>query len=146
MNEWPHNVIILSSKLMKLIMDNVTSVRNTSIPENTEYSTVNFQIFTWLVYKYRVRQRGCSLTHSCCPARNYDLGWQNWIWEKIMFWNNNNFFLGGGPLPHFFFFENLLVRVKLGHPPNFNFLGKPLLGEKYVHGKKKKKKKKKEEQ
>ena len=40
-----------------------------------------------------------------------------------------------------FFCENLLVRVKLGHPPNFNFLGKPLLGEKYVEGKKKKKKK-----
>ena len=33
--------------------------------------------------------------------------------------------------------ENLLVRVKLGHPPNFNFLGKPLLGEKYVQGGKK---------
>ena len=34
---------------------------------------------------------------------------------------------------------NLLVRVKLGYPPNFNFLGKPLLGEKYVHGKRRKK-------
>ena len=45
--------------------------------------------------------------------------------------------MGGCPLPHFFC-ENLLVRVKLGHPPNFNFLGKPLLGEKYVEGKKKK--------
>ena len=44
----------------------------------------------------------------------------------------------------FFFCENLLVRVKLGHPPNFNFLGKPLLGEKYVHGKKKKEERKKE--
>ena len=32
----------------------------------------------------------------------------------------------------------LLVRVKLGHPPNFNFLGKPLLGEKYVEGKRRK--------
>ena len=51
------------------------------------------------------------------------------------------FFGGGGPYPNFFC-ENLLVRVKLGHPPNFNFLGKPLLGEKYVEGKKKKKKKK----
>ena len=39
--------------------------------------------------------------------------------------------LGGGPLPHF-----LLVRVKLGYSPNFNFLGKPLLVEKYVQGKK----------
>ena len=49
--------------------------------------------------------------------------------------------MGGGPLPHFFVCENLLVRVKLGHPQNFNFLGKPLLGEKYVHGKKKEGKK-----
>ena len=45
--------------------------------------------------------------------------------------------MGGGSLTPFFFCENLLVRVKLGHPPNFNFLGKPLLGEKYVEGKKK---------
>ena len=37
----------------------------------------------------------------------------------------------------------LLVRVKLGYPPNFNFLGKPLLGEKYVEGKKKEERKKK---
>ena len=44
--------------------------------------------------------------------------------------------MGGVPYP-IFFCENLLVRVKLGHPPNFNFLGKPLLGEKYVEGKKK---------
>ena len=47
--------------------------------------------------------------------------------------------MGGGPLPHFFC-ANLLVRVKLGYPPNFNFLGKPLLGEKYVHGRRKKEK------
>ena len=46
--------------------------------------------------------------------------------------------MGGGPLTPFFFCENLLVRVKLGHPPNFNFLGKPLLGEKYVKGQKNK--------
>ena len=46
--------------------------------------------------------------------------------------------MGGGSLTPFFFCENLLVRVKLGHPPNFNFLGKPLLVEKYVEGKKKK--------
>ena len=39
-------------------------------------------------------------------------------------------FLVGGSL------TNLLVRVKLGSPPNFNFLGKPLLGEKYVEEKK----------
>ena len=54
------------------------------------------------------------------------------------------FFFGGGrilggSLTPFFFCENLLVRVKLGHHPNFNFLGKHLLGEKNVHGKKKKK-------
>ena len=45
--------------------------------------------------------------------------------------------MGGGSLTPFFC-ENLLVRVKLGHPPNFNFLGKPLLGEKYVEGRRKK--------
>ena len=44
--------------------------------------------------------------------------------------------MGGGPLPHFFC-TNLLVRVNLGYPPNFNFLGKPLLVEKYVEGKEK---------
>ena len=54
-------------------------------------------------------------------------------------------FFGGGSLTPFFFCENLLVRVILGHPPNFNFLGKPLLVEKYVHGRKKKKEKEKEE-
>ena len=37
---------------------------------------------------------------------------------------------------------NLLVLVKLAYPPNFNFLGKPLLGEKYVEGRKKKKERK----
>ena len=37
-----------------------------------------------------------------------------------------------------FFCRNLLVWVKLGYPLNFNFLGKPLLGEKYVEGRKKK--------
>ena len=46
-------------------------------------------------------------------------------------------FIGGGSLTPIFFFTNLLVRLKLGYPPNFNFLGKPLLGEKYVEGKKK---------
>ena len=39
---------------------------------------------------------------------------------------------------------NLLVRVELGYPPNFNFLGKPLLGEKYVEGRRKKEEKEKE--
>ena len=48
------------------------------------------------------------------------------------------FFWGGVPYP-IFLGENLLVRVKLGHPLNFNFLGKPLLGEKYVEGKRRKK-------
>ena len=41
----------------------------------------------------------------------------------------------------YFLWPNLLVRVKLGYPQNFNFLGKPLLGEKYVEGKKKERKK-----
>ena len=50
----------------------------------------------------------------------------------------------GGPIP-LFLCTNLLVRVKIGNPPNFNFLGKPLLGEKYVEGRRKKKKKKEEE-
>ena len=53
--------------------------------------------------------------------------------------------MGGGPLPPFFFGTNLLVRVNLGFPPNFNFLCKPFLGEKYVAGKKKERRKKKEE-
>ena len=47
-----------------------------------------------------------------------------------------------------YFFEIIfvfLVRVKLGYPPNFNFLDKPLLGEKYVEGKKERRKKKTEE-
>ena len=48
----------------------------------------------------------------------------------------------GGPLP-IFFGTNLLVRVNLGYPLNFNFLGKPLLGEKYLEGKKKEKERRK---
>ena len=66
---------------------------------------------------------------------------RNWNWEKIIVWNffsSREFFFGGGSLTPFFFCENLLVRVKLGHPLNFNFLGKPLLGENYVEGKRKK--------
>ena len=47
----------------------------------------------------------------------------------------------GVPYP-IFFCANLLVRVKLGYPPNFNFLGKPLLGEKHVEGKKEERRKK----
>ena len=50
--------------------------------------------------------------------------------------------MGGGSLTPFFFCTNLLVRVKLGYPPNFNFLGKPLLVEKYVEGRKKERKRK----
>ena len=46
--------------------------------------------------------------------------------------------MGGGSLTPFFFGTNLLVRVKLGYPPNFNFLDKPLLGEKYLEGRRKK--------
>ena len=48
-------------------------------------------------------------------------------------------FLFGGegfPLPNCFFAQIFY----LGYPPNFNFLGKPLLGEKYVHGRKKEEK------
>ena len=41
-----------------------------------------------------------------------------------------------------FFCMNILVKVKLGYPPNSNFLGKPLLGEKYVEGKKEEERKK----
>ena len=44
-------------------------------------------------------------------------------------------------LPHFFC-TNLPVNVKLGYPPNFYFLGKPLLGEKYVEGRRKQERKK----
>ena len=38
----------------------------------------------------------------------------------------------GGVRYPIFLCMNLLVWVKLGYPPNFNLLGKPLLGEKYV--------------
>ena len=67
----------------------------------------------------------------------------NWNWEKIIFWNNLfsggiYIFLGGG-FPYLIFCTNLLFWVKLGYPPYFSFLGKPLLGEKYVEGKRKKK-------
>ena len=41
--------------------------------------------------------------------------------------------VGGVPYP-IYFGTNLLVMVNLGDPPNFNFLFKPLLGEKYVKG------------
>ena len=55
-------------------------------------------------------------------------------------------FFWGGYLTPFFFCANLLVRVKLGYPPNFNFLGKPLLGEKYVEGRKKERRRRKKEE
>ena len=67
------------------------------------------------------------------------------------FFGAGGFFLGGGVfgwgafIP-FFLLTFLLVRVKLGYPPNFNFLGKPLLGEKYVEGRRKKKKERKKEE
>ena len=61
---------------------------------------------------------------SCCPPRKDDLE-------------------GEGEIPPICFAKNLLVRVKLGHPPNFNFLGKSLLGEKYVEGRRKRRKRKK---
>ena len=44
------------------------------------------------------------------------------------FFGDGDFF-GGGPLPHFFC-TNHFISVKLSYPPNFNFLGKPLLGKK----------------
>ena len=43
-----------------------------------------------------------------------------------------------------FLCTKFLVMVKLGNPQNFDFLGKPLLGEKYVEGKRKKERRKKE--
>ena len=52
-------------------------------------------------------------------------------------------FLAWG-VPYPIFCMNLLCWVKLGYPPNFNFLGIPLLGEKYVEGRKKEERKKKE--
>ena len=90
--------------------------------------------------EYRVRQRGCSLTHSARTPPAVHPGIMIWVdeieFEKKLFFEIIVF--GGGSLTPFFFCANLLVRVKLGYPPNFNFLGKPLLVEKYVHGKKKK--------
>ena len=52
-------------------------------------------------------------------------------------------FLVGVVPKSIFVCTNLLVRVKLGYPPKFNFLGKHLLGEKYVEGKKERIRKKK---
>ena len=68
-----------------------------------------------------------------------------WIIKKNLGWDYFIFFGGGSRTP-FFCCTNLLVRVKLGYPLNFNFLGKPVLGEKYVEGKKKKERRKKEEE
>ena len=58
-----------------------------------------FPMYSWQRCKYRVRQRGCSLTHSArTPPAVHQ---RNWNWEKIIFWNN--FFFGGGvPYPIFF--------------------------------------------
>ena len=60
-----------------------------------------------------------------------------------IFLGAGDFFWGGGVPYHTFFCTNLLVRVKLGYPPNFNFLGKHLLGEKYEEGKKEKERRRK---
>ena len=67
---------------------------------------------------------------------------------KKFFWGEGGIILGGVgddflffPYP-IFFCTNLLVRVKLGYPPNFNILGKLLRGEKFVLGRRKKKKEK----
>ena len=52
--------------------------------------------------------------------------------------------MGGGVVPYpNYFCMHLLVKVKLGYSPNFNFLGKHLLGEKNVEGKKKERRRKK---
>ena len=49
--------------------------------------------------------------------------------------------MGGRGVPYpIFFCTNISVRVKLGYPPNFNFIGKPLLEEKYVEGRRKRRK------
>ena len=100
--------------------------------------------------KYRVRQRGCSLTHSAMKLNlrknnflagkfsfgggqfflNFFLFLRNWNWEKIIFWNN---FFGGG----IFFGENLIVRVKLGQTPEFQLPRQPPSGRK-VRGRKEK--------
>ena len=83
--------------------------------------------------KYRVRQRGGSLTHSArTPPAVFR---RNWNWEKIIFWNNFfgggiNFFLGGGPYPVFFLRKS---SSQIRSPPEFQ----PLLGEKYVEGNRK---------
>ena len=61
----------------------------------------------------------------------------NFVNEIIFLIGGGDFFLWRGSLPNFC--TNLLVRVELGYPPNVNFLCKPLLGEKYVDGKKKRK-------
>ena len=60
--------------------------------------------------EYRVRQRGCSLTHSARtpPAvhRGITIGVDEIEFEKKIFFGNNFWgggFFFGGPLPHFFF-------------------------------------------
>ena len=54
------------------------------------------------------------------------------------FLGGRGFWGGRGPLPNFLC-TNLLVRVKLGYPPNFNFLGQLEVPLKYVHGRKRRK-------
>ena len=100
------------------------------------YKTMNQKL-----KKYRVRQRVCSLTHSARTPRARD---RNNFLGRGFFWGTGEFFgfflvggffwvwgffWGGRALTQFFFKANLLVRVKLVYPPNFNFLGKTLLGE-----------------
>ena len=69
-------------------------------------------------------------------------GGQGILWGQGIF-GGREFFRRGITYP-IFFCTNLIVRVKLDYPPNINFLGKPLLGERYVEGRKKKKKEEEE--
>ena len=56
-------------------------------------------------------------------------GWDFFLVRGIFLGWGIFFWAAGVPYP-IFFCTHLLVRVKLGYPPNFNFIGKPVLGEK----------------
>ena len=53
------------------------------------------------------------------------------------------FFWGGGPLTPFFFCENLLVRVKLGNPPEYQLPRQTPFGRKVCGSKERKKEERK---
>ena len=80
------------------------------------------------VIKYRVRQRGCSLTHSArtTPAVHPRITiWVDDIEIEILlkqFFCRGDFF-GGGSFTPMVFCTNILVRVKLGYALNVTFLG-----------------------